>query len=282
MKKTIVILTVLLFSIPIIAQNANDSILLSKKGSPVLPQKGDWALGVDAVPYITFMGNLFYNTSANPTNLSKQTIYARYFISDKAALRILAGINHTTSYQREYVQDDAGVFTNPLSRAQTQDNIRHDNGNYTIDLGLQFFKGAGRLRGFYGLHAGYSLNLSNDRYTYGNPISAANTMPSSMTTFKADGSRLLEQNRGMVQVISAGLIAGAEYYFLPKICVGAEITLSAACSLKSQGHSKYERWNGNIVENYNMADDPEGLSGISIFSQSPANYSAGLYVMFHF
>jgi hypothetical protein len=283
MMKKIVLTTIFLFILLSgFAQEKNDSILRSKRGIPILPVKGDWAIGADVVPYLTYLGIIFNNTSADSLDLSTQTIYARYFLSDNIAVRALFGIDRTTTFQREYVQDDAAVFVDPLSRVQTEDSKKSDLNYYALDLGIQVFRGYGRLKGFYGAHLGASMTFLNEFYSYGNPITGFNTTPSSIFSYTADGSRKLNEDGGINYALGGGVIAGIEYYFLPKACIGGEITLSVIYCWKTQGDSNYEHWNGSKVENYDIAQYPEGPTGASVYTLRPANFSPGLYLMFHF
>ncbi|HEX2934646.1 MAG TPA: hypothetical protein VHO72_04780 [Bacteroidales bacterium] len=288
MKKILLSLSIILISVAAFAQQ--DSILRSKKGVPILPQKGDWAIGADAVPYLNYLGNIFNNTSGNSLKLDQQTLYGRYFIADNAAIRLLILINKGSSRNSLYVQDDAAIFADPLSRAQTTDYIVEKFTQIGFDLGYQKFRGYGRLRGFYGAHFGFGVTRNNNSYNYGNPMSIANSAPTSIDWEDKDpyhlSNRILEWDRGYEYGLNLGLIAGVEYYFMPKVCIGGEITLSASHSWKTQGNSKYEHLNGSVVEEYDIAESPKGRTGTNLYTQRPANFGAkydgSLYLMFHF
>src|SRR5437773_1804179 len=77
--------------------------LTSKKGEPILPEAGDWGLGVDATPFINFAGNLFNNSVTNNAPswnflTNNQTIAGKYFTDEKTAYRgaIRLGFGSTT------------------------------------------------------------------------------------------------------------------------------------------------------------------------------------------
>lgn len=277
-----IIISLLLLSSLANSQEINDTILRSKKGIPILPAKNDWAIGADVLPFLQLIGNIFYNVPDNETNVIYQTIYSRFMISDNTAIRANFSISNSQTYERVYIQDDAAVFMDPLSRDQTEDSKKTSLSSYGIDLGIMKFRGYGRLKGFYGLHAGYSLYREGYFYSYGNPITSINNTPSSGFGYTAEGARMLEKDLGIVNAISGGLIAGIEYYFLPKICIGGEITLSALYAWQSQGNSKYEWWNGYMTEVYDIAEVPPGTNKISFYTQRPANFTTSLYLMFYF
>jgi hypothetical protein len=290
MKNKILILLLSIVTLSASAQVTGDSVLRSKKGIPILPQKGDWAIGADALPYLKYLGNIFNNTSNNTLNLDQQALYGRYFIADDAAIRLLVLINKGSSRNSLYVQDDAAIFADPLSRAQTTDYQVEKFTQIGFDLGYQKFRGYGRLRGFYGVHFGFGVSRNKESYNYGNPMSIANSAPTSIdwdseSTYRIS-NRILEGDSGYEYGLNLGLIAGVEYYFLPKLCIGGEITLSASHGWKTQGNSKYQQLNGSVVEEYEIAESPKGRTGTNVYTQRPANfggkYDASLYLMFHF
>ena len=104
------ILILLLLSLYANSQEISDTILRSKKGIPILPAKNDWAIGADVLPFLQLIGNIFYNVPDNETNVIYQTIYGRYMISNNAAIRANFSISNSQTYERLYVQDDAGSF----------------------------------------------------------------------------------------------------------------------------------------------------------------------------
>ena len=61
MKKIITIL-MLVLSVSVFV-NAQE--LTSKNGVPILPEKGEWALGIDAVPFFYYFGNMFNGNMSN-------------------------------------------------------------------------------------------------------------------------------------------------------------------------------------------------------------------------
>src|SRR3954465_12408785 len=99
MKKSILVLGLSLVAFTMSAQ------LVSKKGEPILPQKGDWALGIEANPFLQYLGNFFGKSTTNsaPTFnfLGNQVIVGKYFVDSmtayRAGVRIGTG-NQTTHY----------------------------------------------------------------------------------------------------------------------------------------------------------------------------------------
>src|SRR5690554_3148610 len=89
MRKTILSIAIILGASSIFAQD-----LTSKKGENYLPEAGDWAIGIDAVPLLDYIGNIFGKTADNnhagniwtPNNPSF-AINGKYFYKDDLAFR---------------------------------------------------------------------------------------------------------------------------------------------------------------------------------------------------
>jgi hypothetical protein len=288
MKKLIILsYCILLASFVATAQEAaKDSVLRSKKGIPILPQKGDWGIGFDAIPYLNYAGNMFNNKSNNTLNLGTQTIFGRYFISDNAAIRGIVSVNQYSNLSERYVRDDAAYTADPLANINTKttDTYKSNHTEYVIGLGYQKFRGYGRLKGFYGFQAGFGVSRDHYFFTYGNPMTTVNSEPTSISwgSNQTGSIRTLEIDNGITKTVNVGLIAGVECYIFPKICIGGEINLSLSNSWKSQGNSKYEHLNNTVVEEYDVADSPKGRTSTSFTSKSYSQQAGTLYLMFHF
>jgi hypothetical protein len=281
MKKLIISFAIIIATLAASAQVAGDSILRSKKGIPILPKKGDIAIGIDAIPYFNYLGNMFNGTSGNTLNLGSTTLFGKYYLKDNVAIRAAFSINNYNDMSRAYVQDDQAVILDPLSNAQTEDTYKEIGKNYDFDLAYQIFRGYGRLRGFYGIHAGYGYSRYKEKYTYGNPITGANQQPTIYySSYDANGSRELEYDGGINHSIFGGRLGGIEYYFLPKICIGGEITLSGSYDWSTQGNTTSERWNGTSVIEEDLASSPSGRTYSSLYTYRPLG--GGIYLMFHF
>jgi hypothetical protein len=64
-----------------VAQNVdeiNNAAYVNKRGVYLLPQAGDFALGVDATPFLEYLGNLFSGSYDAPM-FGGGSIYGKYF-----------------------------------------------------------------------------------------------------------------------------------------------------------------------------------------------------------
>ncbi|MFW5709971.1 MAG: hypothetical protein ACOCXW_00730 [Bacteroidota bacterium] len=279
MKKTFIFFFIILFYLPDTFTQSADTVLTNKKGTPILPRGGDIAIGTDALPYLRYLGNFFNGNTNNTLNLGSSTLYGKYFLTDNSAVRLLLHVSNSVSNNNYYVRDDAAWFQDPLSNDQVIDT--RETMSSTLNLGAAYkkYRGYGRLLGFYGAQVSYYQNRTRYAYTYGNPITEMNPLPSSQFGY-TNGGRLLREDNGLYYSAGGGILAGAEYYFLPKICIGAEINLSFYYNWSTQEDSDFEKWDGSEVHEYTILDSP-GSSGFGINTDRPSTFG-GLYLMFNF
>jgi hypothetical protein len=277
MKKLLIF--IMLFSCGIInAQEQQETAAPKANSSDRLPVAGDISFGIDVLPYLNYLGNMFNNTAGNTLNLGNNNIYLRYFLSDNLAIRAILNIGESQSKVRTYVQDDAAVFVDPLSQDKVIDVQKTHNQNYGIDLGIMKFRGYDKLRGFYGAQINFGFNRNVVNYEYGNEMTPANPSPTSIWGNVLE--RTLMNDNGVVRFAGLGAFIGAEYYFLPKICIGAEGSLSYTYSWGSQSNRKTELiQNGNRYERNILNSPGDRNSNLNTFR--PSTYG-GLYIMFNF
>ncbi|MEA4936461.1 MAG: hypothetical protein VB102_07440 [Paludibacter sp.] len=281
--KTINKIALLLFAIIVgqisYAQNETKQM----RGTSYLPEAGSYAIGADATPVFNFIGNMFNGTTNNQFDLSSPLIYAKYYLSDITALRTVLGVNSISDHQLFYVNDDAAHLANPLSNAQVTD-MRVDKINgYYLSLGLQKFIGQKRLRGFYGgqLFTQYSKNKTD--YTYGNPMTELNPTPTSNFAYN-QGERTLSEVSLNDFMFGAGGIAGFEYYIIPRLCIGGEVSLNIVYSQEMQRYIKTEKMMNDKHIFVDKAISPGGHElNFKSSSFTPNSFQhVGLYVMLHF
>jgi hypothetical protein len=288
MKKYISVLFTLLFlAVNISAQEeaASSGVLTNKKGIPILPKKGDCAIGISANPFLNYVGNMFNNTANNSLALSSYTLYFKYYLADNAAVRVFLDLDNSKSLYKEYVRDDAAYLTYPLSQAKVIDTRSVKDNYLGIGLSVQKYRGYGRLQGFYGIYANYYQGRTQTEYTYGNVITEANPDPSNYYEGVADNSaggagRKLYDDGGFGRSLGLGLLGGVEFFFMPKASIGVELDLGYSYNWSTQSNAKYEIWDGEKVSEYERPSSP-GTHSSSLYTYLPTTYG-GLFLMFHF
>lgn len=239
MKKSILALAVVLGTTTTFAQD-----LTSKKGEAYLPEAGDWAIGVDATPFLNYVGNFFGKTGPNaaPTwnfLTTNQTISGKYFVEDGMAYRAALRIGFGSDKGSEMVSDrgSATVPTYPSTEpAMVENTYKMGSTNIGLAAGLEWRKGKGRLQGFYGAELGFMISSSKSEYTYGNAYNnaatAQNVSPSADDDMMGganvgndpfgNSARILSEKSGTMFGLGLRGFIGAEYFVLPKLAVGGE------------------------------------------------------------
>ena len=190
--------------------------LVSKKGTPILPEAGDISFGIDVVPFFGIFKEGAESPGFNP--ISSQTILGKYFITDKQAITLRFGV--------DFLNDKFGDtdFTN-----YEVDN----NTDFTIGVGYEWRRGKGRVQGYFG-GEGYfffSKNKTNDE----------------------DGNITVD-NQTMGGGIDG--ILGAEYFIAPKLSLGGQFRWGPSfgtfknnqTNIKAQGISvSFDNLGGAII-----------------------------------
>ena len=206
-------------------------VLLSKKGIPILPEKGDWSIGIDAVPIINYIGNMFSNAGNSNSDYFNfgsshpMTIVGKLMKTSDRAYRGKVRIGFGSLTQDTVVDD----LSNPASHV-TDETITSDF-NLTLGAGLEWLRGKGRLRGLYGMEALITKGSHGITYSYGNELTATNTGP--RTTELKDGNKTGFGVRGFL---------GVEYFFAPKISLSGEFGWGIGFDYTGEGSSTVEEW----------------------------------------
>jgi hypothetical protein len=224
--------------------------LLSKKGEPILPESGDWAIGIDAAPILNWAGGLFSSGSENVSNdfLSNNlSITGKYFVAADMAYRGKVRLGFGSKKLTNLVtQSD---LDGPNPDVVVEDSWKQGNTNIYLSGGIEKRKGKTRLQGFYGGELGIGFSGQKNTFEYGNAISADFNFPD-RTSWGDDGefslndlgggAWLTESKRG--STISFGLrgFVGAEYFFVPKVSLGFEYGWGLAFSKSGKGEETYE------------------------------------------
>jgi hypothetical protein len=214
--------------------------LTSKKGTPILPEAKDWSISFDAVPFLDYAFDktrIFSNTAPNSAAgaLDYQTpftIVGKYMKDENTAYRVKARVGFNSFTDKTYVPKTGTSTGETVENSETTSDFA-----LTLGAGLQYYRGKGRLRGFYGAEG--IIDISKDpskSFTYGNSLGLGNTTP-----------RVLEDSKGLTFGIGARGFVGAEYFFAPKMSVGAEFGWGIGFSTTGEGTAESESWNGTSV-----------------------------------
>ena len=234
--------------------------LTNKKGAQILPETGDWAISVKADPFIAFATNLVtgFAGAADGSSVAfnqyqeDQTLVFKKFTSNTTADRFIVNFGHTsnTSIAAVAELDDNGLaiadqFVDNKSRVRTS--------HIGLGYGKEFRKGAGRLQGYYGADAMLFLQGGSTTNTYGNDI-----------TRTQESARLLKSKAGLTLGLGARGFLGAEYFFAPKMSLGAEFGYGLSVYSQGAGKSNTETWNATDGAGETETDGTSSSMGFSM------------------
>lgn len=200
---------------------------VNSKGISIIPEAKDFAIGVDATPFLSYFGNVF-STSGNPAPVFSGfngALYGKYFLSDKCAVRVKLNLHLNTTQESATVRDDQRFMTNPLDvNATTVDYLDTRSSTFDLRLGYEMRRGYGRLQGFYGGEVLIGRSRTKSDYTYGNEMTGLNQSPTS--NWGTGTERPVASKSAANLRIGLGGFAGVEYFFTPKIAIGGELGLA--------------------------------------------------------
>ena len=123
MKKSLILAALL------IGAGSAQAQLTSKKGEAYLPAAGDWSIGVDATPFLTYMGGFFSDSGAMSPSQNflnaNQTIIGKYYKTDKMAYRGILRIGSSSQNWSNMVgKTGAAVPTYPALPEMVEDTYK--------------------------------------------------------------------------------------------------------------------------------------------------------------
>ena len=270
--------------------NSSETILLSKKGEPILPEAKDWALSVDASPFLTYTGKLLSNDGADAPAVNSLanyplTIGGKYFISAKQAYRARVRIGIASQTINNSVVDNKNTT---LDTVYIKDSRKSSATNVTLAFGKEFRRGKTRLQGFYGGEGIIGISTGKSIYSYGNTFSNLNVSPTStdFVTPTALGyasapanSRIQSESNGTGIKVAARGFVGAEYFIFPKMSIGLEFGFSLMYFNQNDGKLSSESWDAAAGSVKNKTLAKSGSRGFGIDND---NSGGAIMLNFHF
>jgi hypothetical protein len=252
MKKSI-------FAVALILGATSSTLAQDKQYTPV---SGDWALGIDATPFLNYMGNLIGGNDGNvaPTwtfLTTNQQITGKYFASDDMAYRGSLRIGFSSASGSEMITETGSAApTYPALGTEVEDTYKNGGMDIGLSGGLEWRKGSGRLVGFYGAELGVAFSSSSSTYTYGNAIVAADNNVNAITSDHGSNmtndsygfdARVISDKSGMTTAFGLRGFIGAEYFILPKMSIGGEFGWGLGLMSMGAGSKEIESTDGTTV-----------------------------------
>ena len=169
----------LLLLLLLISHISHSQDLKSKIGENILPESGDWSLGMSADPFFNFFSDVLTgnNSSLNVPSFGDDLyFYMKHFVSEDKAIRYTFGANFDTHLE---------------------------TWSMGLGYGIENRRGSTRLQGMWGYNGFIGIGEKFD----------SSDWLSIPTIIYEDGYNMH---------IMTALFVGCEYFFLPKIAIGAE------------------------------------------------------------
>jgi hypothetical protein len=255
MKKYSLLLVITMVCVSLSAQTETTSSeknekFFSKRGVYIFPEKGEFSIGVDALPLLKYAGNLFAGSNNNDPeftygsrfNSTTQAIYAKKMIADNMAIRARLGIRDLkTSYI--YPVELSSITPNPLAPQYGDDKEEGLDQAVYLSAGLEKRRGKGRVQGIYGAEVLFGYYKYQANYLYANSITSAFNQPVIHNSYN-NGQRVIEDNQTQSYFTGLRGFVGVEYFFAPKVSIGGEFGYSLIFEKRGSREMIYEYWDG--------------------------------------
>lgn len=274
----------------------------SKNGHEVLPQQGEWALGVSATSFLNYIGNMMNASTFNPAptfnqagapnafaigNLSGAAVTGKYMKKPDMAYRVRFQLNGgTTDYRNLVLQ--SSLTPDPLNPKYVED--KQSNKTYAVLLGAGFEKrrGTSRVQGIYGAELLLGLAGGTTTYTYGNKFTTDFNAPVSTTDFQTGASapaaagRTKETKTGTMFLGGVRGFVGVEYFIAPKWSVGGEVGYTLGFSTNGEGSTTTEYWNSVNSSAATLTEKGFTNNGVRSWGIGLDNVNASINFNFYF
>lgn len=277
MKKLITITLILfLFAFASNAQKS-DSTFTSKNGVHILPQRGDWALAIDARPFTRIFN---FDSDAGFQFPTDNTFIGKKFIKPDLAHRFKLRLAFNSNTDDEFIMQDGQVTPDPT--VVVKDVMQDNQTVVMVGYGIEKRSGYMRLQALYGGEVLISYDDRSTSYEYGNHYSMENPVPT--TTYFGNnipdyGYRVVFTEYGYSLSVMARAFLGIEFFFAPKIAIGGEFGWGVAYTMNAEGKQKVSSWDD---EANNVKYQIIKTGGGSSFGFDNDNFGGLIYLIFHF
>lgn len=222
-----------------------------------LPAQGDFAVSVDLVPLVRTIGGAFKDSETpiggKPFEYEDMfsirpdvSIAGKYMLTDEWGLKVNLGVRVRQNTERAYVQDDLGIYLDPLSEATVIDARKRTQSGGSLMVGGEYRLGKRRVQGVFGFGALFGFSTSRYNYSYGNELTEFNQQPTNSfggEVVARDGYRVTSIYSGPNFAAGVYGSVGAEWFVAPRVSLGAEVNLSLYGVFGSKGVTKSEGYN---------------------------------------
>jgi len=290
MKKVLFLFLAISLNMAVYAQDDSD-VTEIKNSESYLPQAGDFALGIDATPFVNLIGNIVrindfngpFNDPSSFNFVDGASIYGKYFLTDNSAVRVRFDVHSMSGTDNQYITDDTDTvdFT-----AKVLDTRKMTGGGVNLGIGYEMRRGTKRLQAFYGAELNFMFGGGlKTEYTYGNSFSNDSTPTYFDWTTMTENTLAIDQKRIVDETVSGGFgiglrgFVGVEYFLFPKISLGGEFGWGFSFNSIGEGEINTENWSST---DYNLETLNTKVGGSKNFNLGTDNLGGNIFMMIHF
>lgn len=272
------------------AQEEATEGLKSKKGTPIMPEANEYAIGISANQFLNYVTRGSATPSfayvSNPTNVPV-AVFGKKMLSENRSLRARFALNTSTNTTRAAVLQNT-LTPDDLAPSFVEDWRTVNATQMLLAGGYEFRRGKGRLQGVYGGEAFFSLTGDRVVYQYGNAITADFNQPNTNNFFTGNilatngFSRVLSEKNNMNVGFGVRAFVGVEYFFAPKISVGGEFGYTLGIRSAGRILVTSETWDSNLGSVREIQTEAFRDSGVRSFGMGVDNLNGAINVLFYF
>ena len=256
--------------------------LTNKDGKEILPTGGEFGLGFNVVPLVSYLGS---NTNFSQGNYvtGNNMIFGKYMLDGSSAIRAHLGVNTSLTSTFNNVFDDTQNSPDSL----VTDVRRNSNQMYRLGAGYEMRTGKGRVQGIFGADAMFAWSRNTASYEYGNVFGMLNQAPTTTTNFNTGsaaprGERLVSQEGGATFGVGLRPYVGVEYFFAPKISIGAEFGLNMMYNTTGESRTVFEYFDPNTGDMGTVRKSIDYNAGRNSLNFTTDNFNGAVVLMFYF
>ncbi len=241
MKKRLLFVAAILTATATFAQDG----LTSKKGEAYLPEAGDWSIGFDASSFTTYVGNLANGGSNGALNMGwmnntvGQEIRMKMFKDETTAYRLRGRIGTSSTTNTVNGKYDADADPSTADVDYSVETKVSQGFSVVLGAGIEKRRGNTRIQGYYGGEVYFGL-LGGQTTTTADSRALSDDYTGGATSEAT--ARETENKGGSTFTLGLGGFIGVEWFFAPKVSLGAEYGYGLGMRSTGEGEVTSEYW----------------------------------------
>lgn len=280
MKKRLLFVAAIVAASTTFAQDG----LTSKKGEAYLPEAGDWSIGFNADALTQYVGNLAnggsngaLGTGSWMDGTAGQELRAKMFKDENTAYRLRARIGTSSNTSTVNGKYDADADASTADVDYNVETKVSQGFSVVLGAGMEKRRGNTRIQGYYGGEVFFGL-------LGGQTTTTADSRTLNDDYTNGGASRTTEDKGGSTFTLGLGGFVGVEWFFAPKVSLGAEYTYGLGMRSTGEGEVTTEYWGiapGSTATSSSLQTETAKGASSSSFSFD-TGHTGNINLNFHF